>query len=356
VSRRSARGLAVALAFVWIPTSPLAAQVGRMEVAEVSFLGNRSFPSDSLARAIITRQTECRTLALAPFCWAGADFAIQRYYLPRSELPRDQLRIRIWYRARGYRETQVDTATVVGPDGRARVTFTINEGNPVLVDTIVFSGVEELESPSILADLPLRRGRPLSTIAADATRDTLMRRLANRGYARVDVLRGWFIPADDPHRAEVRFDIAPGPRARYGDIAVEGNQNLSDATVLRTLQFRTGDLYRLDQLQEAQARLFGMDIIRSAALTRDFDSGPDSVIPIRVSLQEGDPHRVRAGAGWSTSECLDVDARWVSRNYFGGGRRLQVRTRLSNILAQGFYELLCPQSGAGAYGKLNWTA
>ena len=196
MSRLSLGRLATPLALFWIPTLPLAAQVGRVEVAEVRFEGNRSFPSDSLARAIVTRETECRTLALAPFCWADAEFAIQRYYLPRAEIPRDQLRIRIWYRARGYRETQVDTATAVGEDGRARVTFTIDEGDPVLVDTIIFGGAEELESAEILEDLPLRTGRPLSTIAADAARDTLMRRLANRGYARVDVLRGWFIPSE----------------------------------------------------------------------------------------------------------------------------------------------------------------
>jgi outer membrane protein insertion porin family/translocation and assembly module TamA len=356
VSRVSAGRFAAALVFTWASALPLAAQVGRVEVAEVRFEGNHSFPSDSLARAIITRETECKPFPVAIFCWAGADFATQRYFLPRSEIPRDQLRIRIWYRTRGFRETQVDTATAVGQDGRVRVTFAIDEGRPVLVDTIIFGGADELESRDLLEDLPLRVGRPLSTIAADATRDTLMRRLANRGYARVDVLRGWFIPADDPYRAEVTFDIAPGPRSRYGDIAIEGNRSLSESTVLRTLQFRSGELYRIDQLQEAQARLFGMDIIRSAVLERDFESGPDSVIPIRVRVQEGEPHRVRAGAGWSTSECLDVDARWVSRNYFGGGRRLQLRARVSNILAQGFHELLCPQSGSGDYGDLNWIA
>lgn len=352
----SAGRLAAVLALAWATAHPLSAQVGRVEVAEVRFEGNRSFPSDSLARAIITRQSECRSVVLAPFCWAGADFAIQRYFLPRSEIPRDQLRIRIWYRARGFRETQVDTATAVGEDGKARVTFSIDEGRPVLVDTIVFGGADALESRDLLEDLPLRVGQPLSTIAADATRDTLVRRLANRGFARVDVLRGWFIPADDPYRAEVSFDIAPGPRSRYGDIVVEGNQSLSESTVLRTLQFRSGDLYRVEQLQDAQARLFGMEIIRSAALERDFESGPDSVIPIRVRIQEGDPHRVRAGAGWSTSECLDMDARWVSRNYFGGGRRLQVRARLSNLMLDDYQPLLCPQSGSGDYGKLNWIA
>ena len=44
-------------------------------------------------------------------------------------------------------------------------------------------------------------------------------------------------------------EIAAGDRARYGHISVEGNRNLSVSTVLRTLQFRSGDLYRAGQQQ-----------------------------------------------------------------------------------------------------------
>jgi outer membrane protein assembly factor BamA len=350
---RLLHGCLAAGAIALFAAGPATAQIGRTEVREVGFVGNQAFPTDSLARAIVTRETECRSVVLTPFCWADAEFAIQRSYLPRRELPRDQLRLRLWYRARGYREAAVDTATVVHEDGTAAVTFTIDEGEPVRVGAIQFFGAEDLDDPELLSDLPLEVGVPLSTIALDATRDTLVNRLADNGFARADVLRSFFIPAEDPYNAGVTFDIAPGPRARYGHVSVDGNENLSESTVLRTLQFRAGDVYRVSRLQQAQARLFGLGIIRSASVVPDFETGPDSVIPVAVRLQEGDLHRVRTGGGWSTAECFDVDARWVNRNYFGGGRRLQVRGRVSNILANGFHEMLCPQSGSEEFGQLN---
>jgi outer membrane protein assembly factor BamA len=348
-------GLGALLAVVG--AAPAAAQgVGQTEVRNVRFVGNASFPSDSLARAIVTRQTECRSAVFAPFCWLGADFAIQRAYLSRRELPLDQLRLRVWYQRRGYREAAVDTATATNSDGSVDVTFRIQEGAPVLVDSIAFEGVDAFRGEGLLENLPIRKGYRLSTISLDAARDTLISRFANRGYARVDVLRSFFIPSADPHRARVTYDVAPGPRSRYGHISVEGNQDLSESTVLRTIQFRAGDLYRVNQLQEAQARLFGLEIIRSASVTPDFDTGPDSIIPVAVQIREGQPHRVRSGAGWSSSECLDVDSRWVSRNFMGGGRRLQIRGRVSNILAQNYKPLLCWQSGQGPFGQLNWIA
>ena len=350
-----ARRLLVAFTLLGVVfAAPGGAQV-RPEVSDVHFVGNRAFPSDSLAWAILTRPTECRSVVFLPFCWGGAEFAIQRSFLSRREYPLDQLRLKVWYQRRGFREASIDTATVLDPDGRARVTFTVEEGRPVLVSSIEYTGAEEVESPDLYRELPLRVGEPLSDIAADATRDTLSRRLANVGYARVVVLRSSFIPTSDPYGARVTFDIAPGPRSRYGHVTVAGNESLSESSVLRMLQFRSGDVYRLDQIQAAQGRLFGLEIVRAASVTPDFQTGPDSVIPVNVYLQEGDAHRVRGGAGWSTSECLDVDTRWISRNFAGGGRRLQVRGRVSNILARDFRDLLCPDSGTGPFGALNWS-
>jgi outer membrane protein assembly complex protein YaeT len=328
-------------------------QLVRAEVTEVRFEGNATFPSDSLSRAIVTRATECRYAIYLPFCWAGADFALQHAYLPRREFPLDQIRLERWYFIRGYREAAIDTSTVRGPDGTTTVTFHVDEGRPVLVDSIEFFGTEDFDA-GLTQGLPIRQGVPYNALVVDAARDTLTRRLANRGYAHAEVLLSSFIPTGS-FAARVTYDVAPGPHSRYGHITIEGNEHLSESTVLRTLQFRAGDVYRLDQLREAQARLFGLEILRSASIAPDYGSAQDSIVPVTVSLQEGDLHRVRAGTGWSSNECLDVESRWVSRDFVGGGRTLQVRGRVSNMLAQEFQGLLCdPGTRDTRFFQPNW--
>jgi outer membrane protein assembly factor BamA len=338
-------------------TAPLSAQVppaGRQEVSSVRFEGNHAYPADSLARAIVTTQTECRSIVLEPFCWMGWGFALRRAYLYPDEFAVDGTRLRIWYQWRGFRDARIDTTTVVRPDSTLQITFRVTEGRPVLVDSIGFQGVEDFRGRSLLANLPLKVGDRFSTIATDATRDSLVWRLENTGYAHAEVLVNSFIPSADPYHAQVTFDVVPGSRAHYGPVTVAGNRNLSESTVMHTLQFRPGDLYRYSQLQRAQARLFGLEIVRSASVVPDLQATPDSVVPVTVSIQEGNLHQVRAGAGWSTAECFDVDARWVHRDFLGGGRRLQVRGRVSNILARNFKDLLCPESGSGPFGHLTW--
>ena len=334
---------------------PVSSQVGRTEVSEVAFQGNQSFPDDSLSRAIVTRETECRSVVFTPFCWAGADFALQRFYLPERDVPLDRLRLEAWYYQRGFREISVDTLTSLGEEGRATVSFIIDEGEPVIATRVEFEGGEGINEDGLLEGLPLQPGERLSILALDATRDTLERRLANRGYGRVNVLRRHLIPAVEPHTALVTFDIDTGSRVRYGPIMVSGNSELSEATVLNTLQFSTGDLYSRDEVQQGQGRLFGLDIIRSASVTSDFQSDPDSVIPITVNVVEGDAYRVRYGGGWTTAECFGVEAQWAARNFVGGGRLLQIRGRVANVLTPQFQNVLCPQGGTEEFGELTGT-
>ena len=335
--------------------SPVSSQVGRTEVSEVAFQGNQSFPDDSLSRAIVTRETECRSVVFTPFCWAGADFALQRFYLPERDVPLDRLRLEAWYYQRGFREISVDTLTSLGEEGRATVSFIIDEGEPVIATRVDFEGGEGINEDGLLEGLPLQPGERLSILALDATRDTLERRLANRGYGRVNVLRRHLIPAVEPFTALVTFDIDTGSRVRYGPIMVSGNSELSEATVLNTLQFSTGDLYSRDAVQQGQGRLFGLDIIRSASVTSDFQSDPDSVIPITVNVVEGDAYRVRYGGGWTTAECFGVEAQWAARNFVGGGRLLQIRGRVANVLTPQFQNVLCPQGGTEEFGELTGT-
>jgi len=325
------------------------------QVRTVEFVGNLTFPRDSLERAIVTTQTKCSSMIMSPFCWAF-DWPERRSVLRDRDVPLDVQRLERWYQMRGFREVAVESETEIEPDGRARVRFTITEGRPILADSISYESPEGFVAGSVLEGLPIGPGDRWSTLALDQTRDTIVRRLQNRGYPYADVLRQTVLPQEEPYHAHVTFEIEPGTAARYGQIHVEGVQHLDESTVLRTLPFRSGDPYRVDQLFDGQARLFGLDIIRSARVDADTaamreEAIPDSIVPLFVQVSEGDPYRVRAGGGLSTAECFNTEARWTSRNFFGGGRVVQLRGRLANILAP------CgTDSGHGEFANLTWLA
>lgn len=333
-------------------------QADRPEVVELRFQGNASFSERILSAAIVTRATRCRSAILKPFCWSGAEFATDRFFLVPREFRRDAARIQVFYYQRGYREARVDTTvTTVGDEGQVEVTFSIEEGRPVRMDSIAFQGLEGLDPRGrngLLDDLPLAEGEPLNAILLDAARDSLLGRLRNRGYAHAEVLRGYFVPTERPYEAEVTFDVFPGPRSFVGPVTVVGNDRVSETVVRRMLPFKEGDVYAQEVLFDGQRNLFNLEIFRHATIEQDLDHRPDSVVPIRVQVNEGNVHLVRTGVGWSTSDCLNTEVRWSSRNFVGGARRLQLRGRVSNILAERLSSSACGQSGTGVYGQENW--
>lgn len=347
--RRGPGALLFAIALAALP-SAATAQLNDPEVKKVRFDGAEAFEKRALELAIVTRETGCPLWV----CWwfLPEDPA----YLNRRELPRDLARIKIFYFQRGFREAQVDTAVVALDSARVEVVFQITEGQPVIVDSISFAAPDTIPLGALTRDLPLEVGRPLSIIDLDASRDSLVSRLKNNGFAHAEVLRGYFIPAEAPYTSRVSFDIYPGEFAEFGPVDVVGATELSPTVVRRMLPFEEGEPYSQAQVFQGQRNLFGLELIRHANVLPDLEYDPETIVPVRVEVAEGDVNRLRGGGEWNTAECLGIEARWTNRNFRGGGRRLQLTGRVSNIGAKSVREYLCYQAGTGEYADLNWLA
>ena len=152
--------------------SSAAAQTSRPEITRIDFQGNEVFSDSELRAAIVNRQTECKQVVLQPLCWAGVDDAVDRRFLHPRELPQDIQRLEVYYRLRGFRDVVVDTV-LVREGGAVKINFTIAEGDPVVVRSLDIFGLEEIEVPGVLANLPLRVGGPLSFLDVQAVKQFL---------------------------------------------------------------------------------------------------------------------------------------------------------------------------------------
>ena len=185
----------------------LSAQSPSVEVTSIEFQGNEAFPEDSLARAIVNRESRCRFLGL---CIFGA----QREVLNERELSRDMLRLATFYHIRGYRDVEVDTLIARPSEDAVELSFLIDEGPPVRIGSLVVNGPDPFEDFDPTADLPTQVGGLLNAMDLAATRDTLIQRFRNRGYPRADVSRSWRLPAGSPYQADVTFEVEAGAAFR----------------------------------------------------------------------------------------------------------------------------------------------
>ncbi|MGI9626541.1 MAG: BamA/OMP85 family outer membrane protein [Longimicrobiales bacterium] len=333
------------------------AQIGREEVESVEFVGNTAFTNDELSRAIRTKESTCSLVLRVTTCLFGLDWGKDFFYFSPRTVELDLLRLTELYRAHGFRNVAVDTVVTRLPESTVSVVFEITEGDPFVAASIEFEGDSIPDDVELPDELPLKVGDPLSFLLMEETLDTLTNRLTNSGYGRAEVFKRFRRPADSDEAA-VFYSIDLGPATVYGPITVEENRLLDDEVVLGRLPFSEGQPYRARQIREAQRNLYQVGLVSRATVEADL-SGPrtDSIIPVRVEVIEGDLHRVRAGGGLNSADCLNFEGRWSSRNFFGGGRTLQVRGGVSNLLAAPLQSTpLCNQAGTGEFGRTNWLA
>jgi outer membrane protein assembly factor BamA len=340
----------------------LPAQQLVQELRSIRFEGARAFPDALLRAAIYSTASGCKNilLELIQACRLG---------LGREPAPADTIglhsdvyRLIYFYYERGYREARVSLETRREAN-ILHATFRITEGEPVRVATVNLGNLEQADSAAqvqlrrSVARLPLRPGDALSQVAYEAARDTLIGRLQNLGYKNADVFARYRIPRDSARVAHMVFDLMPGSRMFFGAPDVRGNDKVETRVIRRMLAFRTGDLYSHDAILRSQRNLFGLDMFRNIEIRTDIDAAGDTIAPL-VTVQEGPLTRVRTGLGVSTAEYINAEARWTSRNFLGGARRVEVRGRVANVLANvldnTFASLSLVEKASSLYNDLDY--
>lgn len=315
-----------------VSAQDIACDPGDVEVERVNFEGNHAFSDAELADGIVT----------TPSSWARRAFRFigTQRCLDTLEVRRDPLRLIVFYRDHGFSAVKVSTQVDTVRTDAVAVTFRIQEGEPVILERLTINGLDSVPRANrIIADLPIREGGRFDKYAVEATRETINRRLRENGYPMADILRSY--ESDTAKRvATVKFDVAPGARARIGDVKVsvtprEGTkQQISNAQVRRVLGVNPGDLYRESELEGAKRALYLSDAYRHVEVTPDTASlapAGDSTIDVNITLAESYMRSVRALAGWATLDCFRTQADYADFGFLGGLRRLDVSARASKI-------------------------
>ena len=307
---------------------------GDTEVRRLTFRGNRTFSDARLSGQIAT--TASGTL------YRYARFIGTRHCLDRVHLPLDSIRLLRFYQERGFYDVAVDLDTTsVGP-AAIEVRFTIDEGQPMLIDSLTVLGLDGLpDSARIRRGLPLAIGQRFDTEALGNALGYLTTSLRNSGYPDADVFRGYQTNYEQ-RRASVELTVVPGLRSRIGriDIVVNpdsttGRQQIDDPVIRRLLDFEEGDLYSAQKLIEARRYLFQTGAYRHVdvrlAPSDTARSATDSLITVEIVLHEGKLRDLRVGLGWGTLDCVRTQGTVTDRNFLGGARQLEVNARLAKI-------------------------
>jgi outer membrane protein assembly factor BamA len=312
-------------------------EITNTEVHSLKFVGNTTFSDDELSSRVITTpsSTTRRLLASLHIPWGGA----KRCY-PDVGLKPDVDSLKLFYQVNGFYDTKVDT--VVTPSGRdaVDVTFRIQEGQPLVLDTLSITGLDGVPTrDELLRRIPLHIGERVGRANLATAYDTLVTALRNSGYPHADALRQ-FDTHIAQHRAEVGLTVMPGAFARFGTIAVRRvgpdssrNPSIDSAVVVKDLlRFKSGSPYSDTAIVTTSQFLYGLGTYRHVGISLDtaWQHG-DSVADVNVDLREDYMQQFDLDEGWGTLDCFRVNTQYTNKNFQGVARRLTLTARASKL-------------------------
>jgi outer membrane protein insertion porin family len=252
------------------------------------------------------------------------------------DLLKDVERIRRYFQAAGFDHTEVDYAVTLDTVSNAvDVTFEIREGDPIILRAVRMlqdSTGEDLGRalpPEVQVSFSALRstmdaevGRRLSEALQIRLRDRVAAWLANRGFPFPQVTPK---PVVEPDSGTVlELWVQKGPRARVRTIEVTGASELPTETLQKLIPLDSGDWYDRDRIQEGQRGLYSLDIVRFAATRVERGSETDSLVDIRIEVQEADPRFLSGRLGYASAGGLSADGSWTHRTPFRGTETLEV--------------------------------
>lgn len=299
------------------------------------FTDEQSFSSDDLAKRLAHPSLGKHLTLRRNFSWLPFVSAVEPAPFDAVELQRDVVRLREFYRRSGFPSVDVgyDVRTNASAD-LLDVRFRIREGAYLRLAGLAITGPDSMPPETWLpaelqkswhefaAGLAKKQGKRFGAEELRTTEAAVLGWFRDHGYPFASIAAG--LEQDlAASTASVRLRVQPGPRARIGDIEIVGTKRVDPAVVRKTLPFASGDWYSARRVTEGQRALVNLNLFHMAVAEAP-PQEPDSVIQMRVRLEEGKTRLLTGEAGYLSDAGLTFKGEWTSRNYFGGARSLTV--------------------------------
>lgn len=132
-------------------------------------------------------------------------------------------------------------------------------------------------------------------------------------------------------RLDVGLQISPGPKLRFGRLAVEGQDRMREDRIRTIAGLPEGETFSETELRRAEERLRRTGIFSSATLHEAETVTAPDLLGITATVVEQKPRRYSFGAELASLDGLSLTGSWLHRNLLGGGERLRVEGAVTNI-------------------------
>ena len=316
---------------------------GKKAVAAVRIEGTKGIDDEELLDRIATRESP-RFLGL----FEGVVYEYEIF--DQYALRRDLQRIERYLRSQGFYDAHVHAARVEEHGDKVYVTIAVDQGPPVLVDSIAIAEKTPVDEKTRSAiRKAVRSVLPLgSRLEEDKFADSetaALEGLTSTGHAAAKVTRQAEVDLAT-HRARLIYTIDPGPLGTFGPVRFEGLGELPPGPIRRIFGVEEGKRYSSEAIAEGRQALLDLGVFASVDVEQDLkDFDRTRTVPITVKAQPAKLRALLLGGGVELDQLKTdghVQLGWQNSNFLGGLRNLDLRYKPGIVLYPTRFPRLVP--------------
>ena len=164
-----------------------------------------------------------------------------------------------------------------------REVFAVEQGDPVIAADVIAAGV------------------------------ALKVALGEEGFALAEVGEQQIEIDHETRRASLVLPVAPGPRARFGEIRVSGEPPFSASHVATIARLETGETFRRSRVDDLRRALIATGLVSSAEV-QVVPAADGRTVDLAVQLEPAPMRTIAGELGYGTGEGVRAEASWQHRN------------------------------------------
>jgi outer membrane protein insertion porin family len=281
------------------------------KIRSIRFTGNHAFSDSDLREA----------MELTTPGWLTWYNSRDKY--ARQKLQADLETLRSYYQNRGYLDFNIESTQVtISPDKSSiYITININEGDRFTVSGVKLAGELLGLEPELTPLIDVKPGDIYNGERITNIGKRISDRLGTLGYAFATANP---VPEANRETRQVAYTIVvdPGRRAYVRHVNIVGNTRTRDEVIRREVrQFEAG-WYDADKVRLSRDRIDRLGYFEKVEVETPAVPGSQDQVDVEFTVKERPTGSISAGAGYSSTERLVLNAAYTQQNVLGTGHAI----------------------------------
>lgn len=151
------------------------------------------------------------------------------------------------------------------------------------------------------------------------------------GHAKAQVSSQDIVADHQQARLDVRLQIAPGPRVRFGNLNIAGTSAVRDARVRDIAGVSSGTVFDPAVLERAATRLRRTGTFSSVTLREADTLDQNNAMDVELALVDAKPRRFGFGAELHSNEGVTLSGFWKHRNLLHGAEQFRIEGKVAGL-------------------------